>query len=413
MAATLTVVILVLLWGLVLVRLPTVFRDAKQRALWSTYLSLALVKLTALDSVQARLSRLDASAQLLPHLLSVGCALFLVRFLSLVTDYYASRPRAARLQVIAAVAVGLVLVGLYAAAPHGIQIDGPDLLTVRLPASVVAYWVVLDAYLGGVLVAGTAVFWSTSREAPPGALRAGLRCIAAGLLLIAVFAAQRIVFVLAHAAGFDLPSTGADPIFQGLRAIGVILAVAGAVVPAIGWVRSVVQTARSLRALRPLWWKMQLAFPDIILFSARRAVVERLGVDDVHLRLYRRVIEIRDGLLALRGYLPEATGAAAFLGDRDGRPPPAALVEACAIELALRRHQLGLGPVEQPGRWAPVGAELVDEVSWLRAVTEALGRAEPAMFAAAWTQRQSTVDKSRSVTGGSGSPAPTPGGPFR
>jgi hypothetical protein len=145
---------------------------------------------------------------------------------------------------------------------------------------------------------------------------------------------------------------------------------------------------------------MRRAFPDIILFPARRAVLELFGVDDVHLRLYRRVIEIRDGMLVLRDHLPADAGteAAAYLDTRaSGHPDRAALAEACCIELALHRLRAGRRSRGSDGRWARVGAELADEVRWMRKVSGCLRRDEPAGFVAWWTRRhpedaESTVD---------------------
>jgi hypothetical protein len=197
-----------------------------------------------------------------------------------------------------------------------------------------------------------------------------------------------------------VPPAVLRPVFDGLRAAGVILALAGAVVPATGWIRSVAGAYRSLRAVRPLWQAMRQAFPDVILFPPRRALLERFGVDDVHLRLYRRVIEIRDGMLVLRDHLPADAGTevAAYLDTRaPGHPDRAALAEACCIELALHRLRSGRRSQGSDGRWARVGAELADEVHWMRKVSGCLHRDEPAGFVAWWTRRhpedaQSTVD---------------------
>jgi hypothetical protein len=244
--------------------------------------------------------------------------------------------------------------------------------------------VVLDIYLGGILIAATALFWSTSRAASRGVLRVGLATMAIGLLFNALYALQRIAFVLAQALGMSAPAAATDPIFGGLRALGVILVLAGALVPATGWLRSVSRARTSLRALRPLWSLMQRAFPEIILFSPRRALVERFGVDHVHLRLYRRVIEIRDGLLALRLYLPAdfAPQVSSYLGPAASD----ALAEACGIELALSQHSAGQPAPDGGGRWALVGAELGDEVDWLRQVSGCPGRPEPGAFVDWWTR---------------------------
>jgi len=115
---------------------------------------------------------------------------------------------------------------------------------------------------------------------------------------------------------------------------------------------------RSLLVLRPLWTAMRDAFPEVILFSPRRAVVEMAGVDEVRLRLYRRVIEIRDGMLALRPYLC-------------GVLPETPEAEAAAIAQALRRRASGVSPSGESAGFAPVGPEMADEVAWLSRVSKA------------------------------------------
>ena len=143
-----------------------------------------------------------------------------------------------------------------------------------------------------------------------------------------------------------------------LQGAGTLLAVGGALVPAGRRARSVLAEYRSLLALRPLWTAMRDAFPEVILFSPRRAVVEMAGVDEVRLRLYRRVIEIRDGMLALRPYLC-------------GVLPETPEAEAAAIAQALRRRASGVSPSGESAGFAPVGPEMADEVAWLSRVSKA------------------------------------------
>jgi hypothetical protein len=122
---------------------------------------------------------------------------------------------------------------------------------------------------------------------------------------------------------------------------------------------------------------MRTAFPEVVLVPS-----PRFAVDDVRLRLYRRVIEVRDGMLALRDHLPPdaIVQARAFLAGR-GQDTPA-LAEACGIELALHRFRSGEPAQPGPARWARVGPDLADEVTWLRAVSLGLRRPEPAAFTA-------------------------------
>jgi hypothetical protein len=145
-----------------------------------------------------------------------------------------------------------------------------------------------------------------------------------------------------------------------------------------GPARADLRAYRAMVVLRPLWTAMRDAFPEMILFAPRRAVLELAdaGTDDVRLRLYRRVIEIRDGMLGLRGHLPGSAGFSDEPGEGDR-----AVVEARAIAVALRRRAAGAPREANPGTWAPVGPALSDEVAWLSRVSVAYrritGRAVP------------------------------------
>ncbi|MEV6304755.1 DUF6545 domain-containing protein [Actinoplanes sp. NPDC051861] len=124
-------------------------------------------------------------------------------------------------------------------------------------------------------------------------------------------------------------------------------------------VRTVLAAYRMLIVLRPLWSAMRSAFPEVVLWRPARSAVELRGVAGVRLRLYRRVIEIRDGMLALRDHLPAGTA------------PEGAAAEARAIAAALSRLAAGEPPADPPGRWAPVGPDMADEIAWLSRVSVA------------------------------------------
>lgn len=377
MNGTLTGIVLVVLWGTVLVRLPTLWRDAQRRAMWATLCTLAVTKTVATPGVNAPLGDLIPQPQIVPHLLGVAAAFFLLRFICLITDYDAGHPRAARHQLLLAGSVVVLLVILAAATPGGIKTKGAELMSTPTAHTATAYWVVLNGYLGTILTIATLLFWRIGRTATASLLRNGLRAIAIGTAMIAVYAVLKIALIVTFALGATVPIDKIEPIANGLRTFGTILAVFGAAVPAGGKLRSIAGAYRALGALRHLWRVMRRAFPDVILFSRRRALIELAGVDDVQLRLYRRVIEIRDGMLTLRDYLPAGAHSEArvFVGESP------ALIEACGIALALHRHRVAATPGDSGERWAEIGGDLTDEVAWLSAVSAAFRRKEPAEFA--------------------------------
>jgi hypothetical protein len=316
-----SLIVMILLWVATAVRLPTLWRDRRQRALWTALMLLAVVKTISYPPIADRLH-----AAILPNLLGVAVAYCLLRFIALVTG--AGTPR---WQIVVTVGVLITLGVLAAIAGSDIDNDG-NVLAGPLPPAAVAYWVVLEGYLGAVLVSTARLFRTVGRAAP------------AGLPRLGPIAFERI-----------------EPVAHVIQAAAILLAVAGSVVPATRRARAVVTAYGNLRKLRPLWRAMKEAFPEVILFSPRRALVELAGVDDVDLRLYRRVIEIRDGMLALRDYRPVDVPA----------DPDPAVTEARGITMALARRASGGLPLEDGGQWAPVGPDMADEVAWLGRVSDA------------------------------------------
>ena len=343
----LAVALLVLLWGATVVRLPTLWRDQRQRALWASVCAIALAKTVSFPPIAERVG-----VPILPHLLGVTSAFFLLRFIALVTGTGVRARQFALLVTVLLTLVGFDLVA------GGIDTEA-DLLAHEQGWAVVAYWVVLEAYLGTVLVTTSGLFWRISGQAPAGLPRVGLRVTAGGTALVACYAALKGSLILANNLGAPIAFARVEPIGMSVQTSGLILTIAGLLVPATRRARAAYAASRSLLVLRPLWKAMRDAFPEVILFTPRRAVVELAGVDDVHLRLYRRVIEIRDGLLALRPYVSP-----------HGSTP---LEEAAAVAQALRRRAAGEPRLETPGSWTRVGPSMADEVAWLSRVSRSLG----------------------------------------
>ncbi|MEU6131353.1 MAB_1171c family putative transporter [Saccharopolyspora sp. NPDC047091] len=70
------------------------------------------------------------------------------------------------------------------------------------------------------------------------------------------------------------------------------------------------EARRTYRRLRPLWEALVDRFPTIALFPKASSTQERRHLRALRLRTYRRIIEIRDGLVCLSPYLPEPADTA-------------------------------------------------------------------------------------------------------
>jgi hypothetical protein len=131
---------------------------------------------------------------------------------------------------------------------------------------------------------------------------------------------------------------------------------------------------RSYRQLEPLWTALNHAFPQLALgrvpaTSWRGRLGGRAG--DTHHRFYRRVVEIRDGLVQLAPYY-----------DRPAAGFPAAAREearwAALIREALRAKETGVPIVEADPVFVPGGDDLESDARLLVGIARELaGRRGP------------------------------------
>jgi hypothetical protein len=196
------------------------------------------------------------------------------------------------------------------------------------------------------LVVTAHMSWQYAKIAGRPWLRRGLRLNAVGSVIGLGYCAARA----ADVAGAWLGANAAAweflvPVCAGT---GALLIACGLTLPAWGPRLSVlgrgIREYRAYQRLHPLWMALYRAAPSIALHPPASRLADRLVVRDLDLRLYRRVIEIHDGRLALRPWLDrdaEATaeqrGRAAGLTGDDLR----AAVEAGTLAAALRAKDAG------------------------------------------------------------------------
>ncbi|GHF23467.1 MAB_1171c family putative transporter [Streptomyces morookaense] len=210
-------------------------------------------------------------------------------------------------------------------------------------------------------------------------LRRGLLVTAAGAFLTLGYGAVRAGNILGIAFGFDLRAWETTAWVCG--DVGSALTLVGWTLP--GWGPRVAAAGRWVTAYRrhrrlyPLWSALHRAVPSIALAPARSALADRLAVRQLEFRLYRRVIEIRDGQLALRAHAaPETVAEALREGSRAGLSGDAlsAHAEAVRIRAALTARAQGRTvPAEESGALdhCPAHPDLAAETAWLVRVAEA------------------------------------------
>lgn len=156
-----------------------------------------------------------------------------------------------------------------------------------------------------------------------------------------------------------------------LAVCGAVLLAAGASLPYLvartGRVRDWIVTYRDLRGLYPLWALMHHTTPAIALDPPRSRLGDALRVTDLELRRYRRVVEIRDGCLALAPYRATTT-CSTQLGDVEHN----AAREAAMLVRAAHRKLSGwpaasILPAREDGP-----DTLDDDIAWLTRVADHL-----------------------------------------
>lgn len=237
---------------------------------------------------------------------------------------------------------------------------------------VVAYLALALGYLAWALVDIRRGCRRYSVEAS-GFLAAGLRLIGMGCLVGLAYITVKGAALVGLVGGSPLPVEVESTVGRSLAVFAGTLVVVGSTLPATGpLVRSWVSwfTAyRAHRQLYPLWADLVAVTPGIALDPAGSRLGDALRWRDLDVRVYRRVIEIRDGRLALRPYLDAAVGEQALSAAAGATPREAAAASEASMLLAAvasaGEHQVPA--VLADGR-GPVGENLADELGWLTLV---------------------------------------------
>ncbi|MGI5229981.1 MAB_1171c family putative transporter [Actinoallomurus sp. CA-142502] len=282
-----------------------------------------------------------------------------------------ARVRARRSYVGLAAAVVMVAVLFVAVPPE------PD--TGRSGTHVDAvYLYVYIWYISIALLSVSRMGLRYSRLADRSSLRLGLRVLVAGSACGFAFLAVKAVMLVGEETGRPLGwlDRSVDlPLELGTEA----LLLAGVTIPAWGdRLGTLVRWAgdcRSYRRLHPLWLALHETNPDLSLMPHHRTG-RRFWRRDVGFLLYRQVIEIRDGQLALRPYVhPAAVEVARALGRRAGlsEEEVRAAVEAATIAAGIAAKAGGRGTTGTPSPppAPPLGPDLDAEITWLTKVSRA------------------------------------------
>ncbi|GAA4250116.1 MAB_1171c family putative transporter [Dactylosporangium darangshiense] len=252
-----------------------------------------------------------------------------------------------------------------------------DVHFARQPATAVFLSVYLVAFATGLTLSAL-MTWRFSKVVPQRWLRRGLLLNAVGAAFGLGYAAGKAVSIVARWLG----SSALDDVnilWAPVSAcVGAVLIAVSSSLPA--WApnaETAVLRFRRYRRMEPLWRAVRDAKPSVIL-EPEVGRLDRWDPRRLEDRLYRRVIEIRDGLLAARpGFSDGAAARARAAAEAAGLPPEEADAVAEAARIAPALRPSAEPPAEATEARAPAEPEAADpdaEADWLGRVAQALAR---------------------------------------
>lgn len=387
--AELLTAVAVLLWLTVALRWPSRDATRSQNLLWRALLLLAVLATLKDPWVRGALDRSVPNSAawqpVVPHLAALTAgytAVEVARGIALPTK---GALRGVRIRVTALVAalVSELALSVWLVASH----QSIELRDQRPGVAATAYWLVFLGGLGVALARLTrGTLWFRGRTVR-GSIRTIVTLVGVGSVIGLLYVLQKVAVLLLDHWRIGTPYLRVAP------SVGDVLITLALVPIALGCsyplldrlaIPTRLRRAAAYRDLAPLWWAMYGATPSIALDppigTVGTAVLlpfRRLRELDV--QLYRRVIEIRDGGLALRPFTPRVSSdrvrlEAARLGISGDDLPP--VLAAAEWELARRRKARGELPRIIARTQVGGGTDLESEVEQLRAIARVWRDAE-------------------------------------
>ncbi|MDX2604098.1 hypothetical protein PV330_29315 [Streptomyces caniscabiei] len=245
--------------------------------------------------------------------------------------------------------------------------------------------------------------WKQAGQSRRRSQRAGLRITAVGCAFALVYAAYKVfglisigleLNLLPHGVRCSTPVSPVRCVFSVTApALAVLLITLGLTLPAVAWPVSQFLRrrweSRSFAALAVLWKDITDTTPEVVL-----APTDARHGDDADFHLHRRVIEINDGVLALRPHrsprVQESAERAVAARGLTGTPEGDAIVEAAVLRAAIHTKKAETEtepatagePTSHPTPPPPTPpsrpGNLRAETEWLLLVARAYTRTTPA-----------------------------------
>lgn len=290
---------------------PTRRRDPASVALAAVFLLSALSFLFSITPMWQYLDRVLGTVNLSVPL-AQGCVIALLACQQVVLTYWSSPPEVARRRAVwwlgagfAVVAALLVLFALLTpSAPRPVDFTLYYAHDTWYGAYLTLY---VTAYTLGELFLARACL-RLARHSTRTSVRFGLRVVALGATITLGYSAVRIGNVIAGA--FDTSLASWENFAWTCGDVGAILTLVGWLVPTISdqiqRIQYRIKQHRSYHGLRPLWLALYREAPEIALPIDEVDPVQRRRFRGIAIKLYRRVVEVRDGRFVIRQHLDAA-----------------------------------------------------------------------------------------------------------
>lgn len=365
--------------------LPSSRRDPERLAVWLMFLAFAITFTVGSSPLRRHLDGFAGITEFSTWLAQSLVVSYSVAALALLQLWNYERRQALRRVAASTAAVLVVLMAMTVLFFLSNRVHAGNHNFVHWYASSSYFDVYLVIYLvtyGATNIEITRLCLRFARLMSESWLRTGLRTTAIGALVSLVYVADRLIDV--SVAHFGVSLAAWDPLPEAAASVGAMLIMLGMTMhmwgPRITSLAKRYRRLRAYRRIRPLWAALYRRDPGIVLdapavgLARARAIPFMLRNFDY--RVSRRVVEVRDGILALHPYLDADTARCAREYVSHAAVPDnefEAAVEAEEIRTALERSSQpdatpGLSPHSVEMNTAP--DDLDAELVWLSTIAK-------------------------------------------
>ncbi|WP_352243203.1 MAB_1171c family putative transporter [Lentzea sp. NBRC 105346] len=350
------------MWVVIALRIPAARRSPQQRMLLLAVAGMA-------GSITVYLAPVLSALNALPGIVVQGCGLFTnvwgVFSSALVLDFVLGALGKRRARLVYGVTAG-VIAALIVLNVTIFPNDEGCVTTNHAAWYSTFWWLLIASHLVAKIPCVILCARYSYRASEDRSLRIGLGLFAAAFAVSTFFWLTMLYVLLFDARWIGKYSS----LMIGTTAV---LMAAGAALPLVLDTARMVRDMISLWRLWPLWRDLVADVPHVALTEPGPRVRDLIGTPrSTYLRLYRRVIEIRDAMLILRDYVTPETIERARSQVTGG----SAAVTATWLEIARQAKRAGAEPVPNPLTFTELtGDDLAAEIRYLLAVAEARAEA--------------------------------------